>query len=222
MTETVDIGDTIEPRSDQLNAEDLLTGPRTVTITAVRKSNGDQPVDIVMAEFGPGRPFKPSKTVRRQLVLAWGRDASTYVGRRMTLYRDPDVRFGGEAVGGIRVSHLSDIPRPLTMSLTETRGKRKPHRVEPLPDLSPLELLRAEWQTAGPDRRKVIEAEVAELQGAAGRGPAAAPPAETARMLVDRPTSAEVIAGIARVADGAQGEPDPTADPEFGTDGARP
>lgn len=164
MTTDTDLGDTIEPRSDQLNAEDLLTGPVTVTITEVRKSKADQPIDIVTAEYGPGRPFKPSKTVRRILVLAWGRQGAVYVGRRMTLYRDPDVRFGGEQVGGIRVSHLSHIGRPLTMTLTETRGKRKPHRVEPLPDLTPLEQLRAEWQTADPARRKVIEREVAALQ----------------------------------------------------------
>jgi hypothetical protein len=131
----MDLTESIIPKSDQLNAEDMLSGPRTVTITDVHKgASAEQPVDIVLAEFGPGRPFKPSKTVRRILVTAWGPDASTYVGRRMTIYRDADVRFGGAAIGGIRISHLSDIAKAFSVSLTITRGKRAPHTVEPLPD----------------------------------------------------------------------------------------
>ena len=55
----MDLTDTIIPRSDQMNAEDLLTGPRTFTIMEVRKSDStEQPVDIVLVEFPPGRPFK--------------------------------------------------------------------------------------------------------------------------------------------------------------------
>ena len=134
----MDLTDTIAPRSDQLNAEDLLSGPRTVTITDVHQgASTEQPVDIVTAEFGTGRPWKPSKTVRRILVAAWGPEASTYVGRRATIYRDPDVKFGGMAVGGIRVSHLSHIDRPLTVALTVTRGKRAPFVVKPLAEPAP-------------------------------------------------------------------------------------
>jgi hypothetical protein len=129
----MDLTDTIIPRSDQLNAEDLLTGPRTFTITEVRKGSVEQPVDIHLAEF-PGRPFKPSKTVRRILVSAWGPDASTYAGRRMTLYRDPAVKFGGMDVGGIRVSHLSHIAKPLTLVLAVSKGKRAPYVIQPLAD----------------------------------------------------------------------------------------
>ncbi len=134
----MDLTDTIIPKSDQLNSEDLLAGPRTVTITEVRKgASAEQPVDVVLAEFGPGRPFKPSKTVRRIMVAAWGPDASTYAGRRMTLYRDPAVRFGGQDVGGIRISHMSHIDRPMTLALTVTRGKRAPYVVQPLADAAP-------------------------------------------------------------------------------------
>jgi hypothetical protein len=126
----MDLTDTIVPKSDQLNAEDLLSGPRTVTITEVHKgASVEQPVDVVLAEFGPGRPFKPSKTVRRILVLAWGADAAAYAGRRLTIYRDPAVRFGG-----IRVSHLSHLSKPLTVALTVSKGKRAAHTVQPLPD----------------------------------------------------------------------------------------
>jgi hypothetical protein len=130
---TVDLTDTIIPRSDQLNAEDLLTGPRTFTIAEVRKGSAEQPVDIHLVEF-PGRPFKPSKTVRRILVAAWGKEANAYAGRRMTLYRDPAVKFGGMDVGGIRVSHLSHIDKPMTLVLAVSKGKRAPYVVKPLAD----------------------------------------------------------------------------------------
>lgn len=126
--------ESIAPKSDQLNAEDLLTGPRTFTIAEVKRGTAEQPIDVHLVEF-PGRPFKPSKTVRRIMVGAWGPDASTYVGKRMTLYRDATVRFGGQDVGGIRVSHMSDLKKPLTIALTVTRGKRAPFVVQPLADI---------------------------------------------------------------------------------------
>lgn len=130
---TFDMTESIAPKSDQLNAEDLLSGPRTFTISEVKRGSAEQPVDVHLVEF-PGRPFKPSKTVRRIMVNAWGADASQYAGKRMTLYRDPAVRFGGQDVGGIRVSHMSGITKPLTIALTITRGKRAPFVVQPLPD----------------------------------------------------------------------------------------
>jgi len=134
----VDMTETIEPRSDQMNSDDLMSGPRTFTISEVRKSgHAEQPVDVYLAEFPAGRPFKPSKSMRRVMVAAWGADAANYVGHRMTLYRDPTVRFGGQDVGGIRISHMSHIEKRMTLALTVTRGKRSPYVVEPLPDAAP-------------------------------------------------------------------------------------
>ncbi|NKR61682.1 hypothetical protein GS474_23775 [Rhodococcus hoagii] len=133
----MDLTESIAPRSDQLNAEDLLSGPRTVTVEKVTKGSAEQPVNVHLVEF-PGRPFRPSKTVRRILVAAWGADASGYAGRCMTLFRDPAVRFGGQDVGGIRVSHLSHIDKRLQLALTVTRGKRAPYVVEPLPAGPPV------------------------------------------------------------------------------------
>lgn len=131
----MDLTDTIAPKSDQANADDFVGGPRTFTITEVRKTGADdQPVAVYLAEFPSDRPFKPSLSMRRVMVAGWGKDASTYVGRRLTLYRDPNVKWGGQAVGGIRISHMSNLKKPLTVVLTETRGKRAPYVVQPLPD----------------------------------------------------------------------------------------
>lgn len=127
----MDLSKSIEPRSDQQNYEDYLSGPKTVKISGVTQGNAEQPVNIELEEY-PGRPFKPSKTVRRVLVSAWGADSSVYIGRRMTLFGDPAVKWADEAVGGIRVSHLSDIDKPLTIALSVSRGKRQKVTIQPL------------------------------------------------------------------------------------------
>lgn len=134
----MDMTDTIVPKSDQLNADDLMSGPRTFTISEVRKSgSAEQPVDVYLAEFPERRPFKPSKSMRRVMVELWGKEASAYVGRRLTLYRDPDVMFGRDRVGGVRIGAMSHIETRATVTLTVTRGKRAPYVVEPLPDSAP-------------------------------------------------------------------------------------
>lgn len=154
----MDMTESIAPKSDQMNAEDLLSGPRTFTITEVRGGSPDQPVSVFVAEHP--QPFKPSKTVRRLMVFAWGPESDAYIGQRMTLYRDPEVRFGGQDIGGIRVSHMSGIRKRIEVALAVTRGKRGMYTVEPLPDAPasiavPLTLaVRAEnavtvWATKG-------------------------------------------------------------------------
>jgi len=127
---------TIVAKSDQLNADDLVGGPITVTVTAVKGNDSpDQPVSIHY-EGDEGKPFKPCKTCRRLLVHCWGPEAQDFVGRRMTLYRDPNVMFGGIKVGGIRISHVSHIDREMAVPLMVTRGKRAQYVVKPLPQAS--------------------------------------------------------------------------------------
>lgn len=133
----MDLTQSIEPRSDQINADDLMSGPRTVTVADVRQGNDEQPVNVVTREFGPSRPYKPSKSMRRVMVAAWGPDSSTYAGRSMTIFRNPKIRFGKDEVGGIQISHLSHIDKPLTLALTVTRGKRAPFKVQPLAEAAP-------------------------------------------------------------------------------------
>lgn len=135
---TVDLRDTIAPKSDQMNADDLIGGPRTIRITRVSANpeSPEQPVSIYF-EGDNGKPYKPCKSMRRVLVQVWGPDASTFPGRAMTLYRDPGVQFGGLQVGGIRISHMSNIDKPMTMALTATKAARKPFTVQPLKEERP-------------------------------------------------------------------------------------
>ena len=117
----MDISHTLEPASDQLDAVELIGGPRTFTIASVSKGTPEQPVEIHLDGFP--RPWRPGKSMRRVLAAAWGTDASVYAGRRVTLYCDPDVRFGGDVVGGTRISHLSHIPKRLSVPLLVSHGK---------------------------------------------------------------------------------------------------
>lgn len=182
----VDMSQFIAAKSDQLNADDLMSGPRTITITKVtaQPDAAEQPVSIHY-EGGEGRPWKPCKTMRRILVGVWGKDASKYVGRSLTLYRDPTVAFGGLQVGGIRVSHMSDISEEKTVALLVTRGRKAPFKVKPLvnaPATSDhgatlaelkalaqpgnMDALGAKWQEIGADARKALAAELPALKAA--------------------------------------------------------
>jgi hypothetical protein len=164
---------TAEPRSDQWNAEDFIGSPRTFTVAGVRAGTAEQKYDILLE--GETRVWRPPLTVLRLLMAGWGDDSTVWVGRRVTLFNDESIRFGKEATGGIRVSHMSDLPdgKPLRKSLTETRGKRKTHVIEPLVDTPApapvsldgldVEALKTLWRTSDQQTRAAIEQRVAEL-----------------------------------------------------------
>jgi len=131
MTEVIDMSRFVEAKSDQLNADDLIGAPRTITITRVTGSDGDQPVSIHY-QNDSGKPFKPCKTMRRVLLAVWGRNAVEYVGRSMTVYRDDGVTFGGLNVGGIRISHMSHIDKKTVVVVMKSKGKKAGIEVLPL------------------------------------------------------------------------------------------
>lgn len=132
----MDISATTAPRSDQQNFDDYHGGSRIWTIAEVKQGTVEQPVELHLVE-APGRPYKPSKSMRRVLVKAWGPDASVYAGRRIELYGDPSVKWAGQPVGGIRIASLSHINGPVDVPLTEKRGSRTKFTVQPLPDVDP-------------------------------------------------------------------------------------
>ena len=125
-----DISGTLAAKSDQLNADDLTGGPIVVRIEDVCAGDEDQPVIITIS--GGHQPWKPGKTARRCLAACWGVHARKWIGQTVELYRDPNVMFGGEKVGGIRVRAVTGIEKPVDIMLAKTRGKKAPHRIEVL------------------------------------------------------------------------------------------
>ena len=128
----MDLRKTIIPKSDQLNADDLIGQNKVIKITKVTGGDSeDQPVSIHF-EGDNGKPYKPCKTMRRLLVQVWGYDSDNYVGRLMQLYRDEEVKWAGVAIGGIRISHLSHIDSPTEVLITVAKSKRRPVTIQPL------------------------------------------------------------------------------------------
>ncbi|WP_284294521.1 hypothetical protein [Luteimicrobium album] len=113
----------------------------------------------------------------------------------MTLYNDPDVMFGKEKVGGIRISHLSHIDSERSVSIRSSgAGRKKLWRVKPLSadvsaqvsahavtkptdtfDPTPeeiaacndLDVLRSMYRTASDETKALINERVAEIKGQA-------------------------------------------------------
>ena len=177
----MDLTETITPKSDQLDAVDLqVSGPRTFTIESVSKGNREQPVNIRLV--GLDRVWRPSKSMRRVLVSGWGPDGSKYAGKRLTLFCDEKVKYAGEEVGGIRISHMSDLAKaPLTTVLIVSRGKSAVYTVERLtePPQVTAEMveactdeatLRQWWGAASPDLQPVIVARVEALRAGGDAG----------------------------------------------------
>jgi hypothetical protein len=156
-----DMSAVIAPKSDQINADDLLAGDMTITITDVSVTPGtEQPVSMRFS--GSNKFFRPCKSMCRVMVHAWGADAKAYIGRSLTLYRDPKVKWGGMEVGGIRIRAMSHIERDMVMMLSESKANRKPHKVT---------VLRPQQQAATADAPALTPANALRLaEAAANRG----------------------------------------------------
>lgn len=140
-----------EPKSDQINADDLAAGQTLIlTVRAVRPGpDAKQAIDIVSDH---PRVYRPCLTMRRVLMACWGGvvddptavqeprakmlDPAAWVGKRIELYTDPTVRFGQDVTGGLRIRALSGINKPWSSALTTTKGKRATYTVGVLPDVS--------------------------------------------------------------------------------------
>ena len=176
----MDITDALAPTSDQLDAVELVN-PRTFTIaegSRLGSRDGKTVAEISLAGFP--RVWRPSKGMLDVLARCWGTDGKAWVGRSVTLYNDPEVAFGKDKVGGIRISHLSHIDGPTTVPIRgRGQGARKIQwKVEPLRAAAPRPAactladveastseaeLRA-WWNAEPDLRPAIEARVGALK----------------------------------------------------------
>src|SRR5699024_287372 len=72
------------------------------------------------------------------------------------LYGDPSIRFGKEAVGGIRIKALSHLDEPKTVTVTVARGKRQKITIQPLQVAPPTDW-QALLQDAQGDRDKLLD-----------------------------------------------------------------
>lgn len=135
--DVTNLRDTILAKSDQLNADDIIGTGITITVTAVKRGDSaEQPV-VIHYQGDNGRPYKPCKTMRRVLIAGWGENGAAWVGRSMSLYNEPSVKFGGVAVGGIRISHMTDIGNGLRLAPNASKGKKQEVIIQPLKAQAP-------------------------------------------------------------------------------------
>jgi hypothetical protein len=159
-----DMNPVIVPKSDQINADDLIAGPMTITIASAKVAPGtEQPVSLGIA--GQRKVFRPCKGMCRIMVQAWGADSQKFIGKSLTLYRDPDVTWGGAKIGGIRISHMSDIPSVQVFAVSESKTKRKLVQVKPLQS-APTRSTPATVAETGPEP----EADAGEVAASASGG----------------------------------------------------
>jgi hypothetical protein len=128
----VPISKVLEAKSDQLNADDLITGDRVLEITKVTvKDTAEQPI-VINYKGDNKKPWKPSKTAGRILTMCWGEDYESWSGSLVKVFRDPDIMYAGKKVGGIMPSHVSGIKKKMICPLTIRRGMKKDYIVLPL------------------------------------------------------------------------------------------
>lgn len=135
----MDVSNAIVAKSDQINAVDLVGRDVTVTIVDVKQGPADQPVHIITDLYGPSRPWKAAKTALRDIVQVWGTDSTVWVGRRITLWNDPEVLWAGKKVGGVRIRAMSHIDTAFKATHIITRGKTQDVMIQPLPDAAPVD-----------------------------------------------------------------------------------
>lgn len=154
-----DFQQTLAAKSDQINNVDLAGGDQTITITKINVNmKEDQPVSISFQ--GSEKVYRPCKGMRRVMGEIWGTDPGQYIGRSLTLYRDPDVRFGADTTGGTRIRAMSNIDGVKKVTVPVSRGKVKQYHIAPLhvqSDHDPID----------------TDAAQAEARAAAGKGKAA-------------------------------------------------
>lgn len=178
----MDLTKALAPKSDQIDAADLIGSPPQVfTIISVSENGSEladqQPVNIRLEETK--KLYRPSKGMLRVLADNWGKEVAAWAGRKVELYGEPEVYFGREKRGGTRISRLSHIKSPKTTLVNPRGGKDAYWTVKPLPADTPappaidaatqarIDALIAEYEGADADRQDAIKAEVTNLRGGA-------------------------------------------------------
>ena len=129
---------TLEAKSDQLNATDIMGADLVIRIRDAQVTGSrEQPLSVFF-DGDNNKPWKPSKGMRRVLAAAWGADTDNLIGKHVKLYFEPTVKYAGEEVGGIRIKAMSDIDeRGIVVVETLNRKKRVPVHVEYLSTAQP-------------------------------------------------------------------------------------
>lgn len=107
-----------KPDTEFFGGQDLPNLDAKITVTI--KSYAIENVRTVSATSKKGvlyfneniKPLIVNKSKLKPLVNKYGFETDRWIGKRITLYFDPTVKFGKEITGGIRVEIPIDEPLP--------------------------------------------------------------------------------------------------------------
>lgn len=122
----------LAPKSDQLNADDLIVSNITIVISKVSINLGSEQKIIINYHNDNGKPWKPSKGMGRVLTEILGGDPDLWVGQTVELFRNKEIRFGKEKCGGIQIAGMSAIKNVTTLLITTSKGKKSSITIQPI------------------------------------------------------------------------------------------
>lgn len=130
----MDVTPALAPNSDQQTAQDFAAGPRVCTITGVRFYKNDKGLDRIEIRLDEeSRPWRPSLGMGDLMCAVWGTESDDWMGQKVELYKDPNVYFGKDKLGGIRISRIGGIAKPTEVTIrTNGKGKSIAVTVQPL------------------------------------------------------------------------------------------
>ena len=160
-----DLAGSVKTKSDQLNADDLISGALTGRIIRITKgATPEQPVNIQLSCWHV--PWRPCKTERRVLIALWGEDPAAWMGRTLRIQRDAMVAFGGENVGGVRIAGASHIKGEVSVMLNKSKGKKARRTVVEIPPIADAQtvapILLPKWAEQGNEPLTMEQAEEVE------------------------------------------------------------
>ena len=94
--------------SDVIRFVDLQDKEYTVQIAKVIKgkvtgAGGKQSGKCMIYFEGREKPLGCGTAILTQIAALYSNDTRTWIGKRITIWPDPSVSFGGQKVGGVRV-----------------------------------------------------------------------------------------------------------------------
>ena len=122
----------VQAKSNQLNAADLLvkTKFKIIRVNYLPRDKA-QPIHIHL-EGCEGRPYKPSKGMRKPLMDRWGRNTEDWLDQCLELYCNDSITFGDQQTGGIQISAMTGIDKAHTFSLRKSRTKYELFTIQPI------------------------------------------------------------------------------------------
>lgn len=93
-------------KSDDVKAAPIvadIVNTKISEFTDAKTKKTEQKLTLVLIVKGEEKQLTINNSIIKALIAAFGDDDDNWKGRRIVIYHDPSVLFGGKAVGGVRV-----------------------------------------------------------------------------------------------------------------------